>query len=269
MAECRFVEIAVLTAVHAGYARYLPAAWRSLCAQTHTDWSWFVQVDGPRTPEIPAALIGCGATDDPRLRLAFNGTREGPGITRNVALGRITAPLIQNLDADDELEPTALADLSAALATEPTAGFAVGPARDLLGSGELRPFPHDPAPGILERGALLDAWITTPDTYRLPVHPAGILWRRDLLLTAGGWAALRGMEDTALLMSASALAPGIVIDTPTLRYRKHHLQHSTRPSIFEGGGGANISRSRTGGSTARRSRVADTGALTPAVQDGG
>ncbi|MFE7721622.1 glycosyltransferase [Nocardia rhizosphaerihabitans] len=230
------VEIAVLTAVHAGYARYLPAAWRSLCAQTHTDWTWFVQVDGPRSPEVITALIGCGATDDPRLRLAFNGTREGTAVTRNVALGRIPTALIQNLDADDELEPSALTELSTALTTEPTAGFAVGPARDLLTSGELRPFPLPIAPGLLPRGALLDAWITTPDTYRLPVHPAGVMWRRDLLLAAGGWAALRGMEDTALLMSASALTPGVLINSPTLRYRKHHLQQSIRPSFFEGGG---------------------------------
>ncbi|MFC4375022.1 glycosyltransferase [Nocardia halotolerans] len=236
MAEWALVEIAVLTAVHAGYTRFLPAAWRSLCAQTYPDWSWYVQVDGARSPEVVGTLIGCGAADDPRLRLGFNGTREGPAVTRNVALGRIAAPLVQNLDADDELEPNALATLGAALATQPSAGFAVGPARDLLGSGELRSFPWDFPAGPLARGALVDAWITTPDTYRVPVHPAGVLWRRDLLLAAGGWAALRGMEDTALLMSASALAAGVVVDAPTLRYRKHHLQHSTRPSIFEGGG---------------------------------
>lgn len=238
MAELSIVEIAVLTAVHAGYTRYLPAAWRSLCAQTHTDWSWFVQFDGARSPEVVAALIGCGAADDPRLRLGFNGTREGPAITRNVALGRISATLVQNLDADDELEPTALAALSAALDAETTAGFAVGPARDLLASGELRVFPWDFTAGTLPRGALLETWTTTADAYRLPVHPAGVMWRRDLLLAAGGWAAMRGMEDTALLMSASALASGVVIDSPTLRYRKHHLQHSAIPSIFEGGGGS-------------------------------
>ncbi|MFD3591584.1 glycosyltransferase family 2 protein [Nocardia sp. NPDC058640] len=236
MAELSIVEIAVLTAVHAGYARYLPDAWASLCAQTHTDWTWCVQVDGARSPDVVASLIKCGAADDPRLRLAFNGTREGPAITRNVALGRITAALVQNLDADDELEPTALAALSTALTTEPTAGFAVGPARDLLASGELRTFPWDFTTGLLARGALLDNWDTAASTYRLPVHPAGVMWRRDLLLAAGGWAALRGMEDTALLMSASALAPGVVIETPTLRYRKHHLQYSARTSIFEGGG---------------------------------
>ncbi|MFD3703932.1 glycosyltransferase [Nocardia sp. NPDC058658] len=235
------VEIAVLTAVHAGYARYLPAAWASLCAQTHPDWSWYLQVDGERTLDLIATLTDCGALDDPRLRLAFNGTREGAAITRNVALARITATLVQNLDADDELEPTALSTLAAALDAEPDAGFAVGPARDLLRSGELRSFPWVFPTGKLDRGALLDAWVTTPTNYRLPVHPAGVLWRRALLLAVGGWAALRGMEDTALLMSANAVAPGVIVDSPTLRYRKHPLQHSSEPSIFEGGGGEQIS----------------------------
>lgn len=228
------MDIAVLTAVHAAYARFLPAAWRSLRAQTHLNWTWYVQVDGISTAEVHTALITCGAAEDPRLRLAFNGTREGPAVTRNVALGRITEPLVQNLDADDELEPTALSMLAAALDAVPDAGFAVGPARDLLDSGELLTFPWQFEPGMFPRGALLEAWATSPNDYRLPVHPAGVMWRRDLLLAAGGWAALHRMEDTGLLMAASAMAAGVAINSPTLRYRRHHLQHSTTSSPFAG-----------------------------------
>ncbi|MEV6338622.1 hypothetical protein AB0M12_28365 [Nocardia vinacea] len=39
------MRMEVVTAVHSSYARYLPAAWRSLCAQTHQDWRWLIQVD--------------------------------------------------------------------------------------------------------------------------------------------------------------------------------------------------------------------------------
>ncbi|MFI6999803.1 glycosyltransferase [Nocardia sp. NPDC050175] len=228
------MRVEVVTAVHADYARYLPSAWRSLRAQTHPDWHWLVQVDGDAAA-VRATLIECGAADDPRTRLAFNGTREGPAITRNVALGRATAALIQNLDADDELEPTALAVLSAALHRHPSAGFAVGPAGDLLNSGELVDVPLPFEPGLLPRGALFDAWITDPE-HRLPVHPAGVMWHRDLLLATGGWAAMRGMEDTSLLMSASALSPCAIVDTRTLRYRRHRNQRSTQKSLFTGGG---------------------------------
>ncbi|WP_405166143.1 glycosyltransferase [Nocardia sp. NBC_01499] len=228
------MRVEVVTAVHAEYARYLPSAWRSLRAQTHPDWTWLVQVDGDAAA-VRAALIECGAADDPRTRLAFNGTREGPAVTRNVALGRATATLIQNLDADDELEPTALAVLTTALRQHPTAGFTVGLAGDLLNSGELMDVPLPFEAGLLARGAVVDAWVTDPDHYRLPVHPAGVLWHRDLLLATGGWAAMRGMEDTGLLMSASALAPCVALDTRTLRYRRHRNQRSTQTSLFTGG----------------------------------
>lgn len=221
--------------MHGTYAKFLPAAWRSLLAQTHQDWRWLVQADGIAA-DVLGPLIECGADRDPRVAFAINGTREGPAITRNVALGRATAPLIQNLDADDELEPTALEAMVAALHAHPTAGFAVGPARDLLDSGDLVEFPLPFAAGLIARGALVDAWITEPERYCLPVHPAGVMWRRELLIAAGGWTAMHNMEDTGLLMAASALSPGVVIDTVTLRYRRHLAQRSTKTTNFEGGG---------------------------------
>ncbi|MFE3445941.1 glycosyltransferase family 2 protein [Nocardia sp. NPDC059180] len=229
------MRVEVVTAVHADYARFLPAAWESLRAQTHTAWAWLVQIDGPASA-VRTALVGCGAAEDARVRIATNGTREGPAVTRNVALGRTTAPFIQNLDADDELEPGALTALATALDTHPVAGFAVGQARDLLGSGDLVEFPLPFTPGPIARGALVSHWETEPGRYLLPVHPAGVMWRRDLLLAAGGWSALYNMEDTGLLMTASALAPGIVVEEVTLRYRRHRNQRSTQTTNFEGGG---------------------------------
>jgi glycosyltransferase involved in cell wall biosynthesis len=230
------VRVEVVTAVHEPYAGFLPAAWKSLLSQTHSDWRWLVQADGDKINGVVSALVGCGAADDPRVQLNHNGTREGPAITRNVALGRASAPLIQNLDADDELEPDALEILSAALTANPCAGFAVGPARDMLGSGALVDFPLPFPPGVAPRGALVDAWITDSGHHILPVHPAGVMWRRELLLAAGGWAAMRGMEDTALLIAASALSPCAVVEPVTLRYRRHRDQRSRQHSKFQGGG---------------------------------
>ncbi|MGW0328986.1 glycosyltransferase family A protein [Nocardia sp. NPDC003183] len=232
------MTIAVLTAVHAGYARYLGTAWNSLHAQTRTDWVWTLQVDGPRSPDVLAALSTCDALGDVRVRLAFNGTREGPATTRNIALGRIEEPLVQNLDADDALEPDALAALSDALTHHPRAGFAVGIASDVHDSGATVEVPIGFCPGVLPRGALVDEWITNDTQYHVPVHPAGAMWRREVLLAVGGWAALRNMEDTALLMASSAVADGVAVGIPTLRYRRHRLQRSRQTSIFEGGGGS-------------------------------
>ncbi|MGW4371636.1 glycosyltransferase family 2 protein [Nocardia takedensis] len=253
------MRIDVVTAVHAAYAHFLPDAWQSLRQQSRSDWRWLVQADGDATA-VRAQLIACGATEDPRVCLATNGTLEGPAVTRNVALGRATAPLVQNLDADDELEPTALDTLARTLQMYPQAGYAVGPARDLLASGELIAVPLPFPRGLLARGAIIDAWVTTPDHYRLPVHPASIMWCRDLLLTLGGWTAMRNMEDTGLLMAASALSYGVITDVPVLRYRRHRAQRSTKTTSFEGGGG---SKSRLFDNVQRYCGVAHLGARPP------
>ncbi|MGH3773841.1 MAG: glycosyltransferase family 2 protein [Pseudonocardiaceae bacterium] len=225
----------VITAVHAAYAGFLPLAWASLRAQSYRDWTWLVQVDGPEA-EVLDALSRCGAAREPRVRVAANGTREGPATTRNVALGGASAPLVHSLDADDELEPDALALLVAALQVHPAAGFAVGHVRDLLVTGELREHLLPVPSGVLPRGVLLAEWVTNLGEYRLPVHPAGVLWRRSLLLSVGAWSALSGMEDTGLLMAASATSAGVLLEVPTLRYRKHPGQRSARESQFSGGG---------------------------------
>lgn len=226
----------VVTAVHAPYARFLPATWESLQHQTHTNWTWLLQVDGP-PDSVLDALASCGALRDSRVRVASNQTSEGPAVTRNVALGRGTAPLVQNVDADDELEPTALAHLSAAFLSHPTAGYAVGHARDLMPQGQLHEHELPLESGTLTRGALLPFWNTQGRRHKVPVHPAGVMWKRALLVELGGWSALHGMEDTGLLMAASALAEGVLLDHATLRYRRHNSQRSTEDSLFAGGGG--------------------------------
>ncbi|HET6634029.1 MAG TPA: glycosyltransferase family A protein [Streptomyces sp.] len=230
------MRVDVVTAAHAGYAGYVPAAWRSLRAQTHRDWRWFVQLDGPDTARLRAALTACGAASDPRVHIAAHRTSAGPAVTCNLALGRSSAPLIQNLDADDELERTALADLSRALHAAPDIGYAAGRARDLLPGGRLRDHPLPLTGGRLARGALLEHWRTDPGCYRLPLHPAGLMWHRELLLHVGGWSAMHGMEDTGTLMAASACAAGVLLDTPTLRYRRHPAQISRSTTKFVGGG---------------------------------
>nr|WP_235949449.1 glycosyltransferase [Candidatus Frankia alpina] len=101
------MRVDVVTAVHAEYAGYLPAAWDSLRRQRHPHWTGRVQIDGP-AGEVIDTLAACGAAADGRVRIGAHGTQEGPGVARNIALGECTAPLVQNLDADDELEPDAI-----------------------------------------------------------------------------------------------------------------------------------------------------------------
>jgi glycosyltransferase involved in cell wall biosynthesis len=228
------MHVDVVTAVHSPYARFLPDVWASLQDQTHDDWTWFIAIDGD-DDEIRTALHECEAAADPRVRIITTGVQQGPAVARNAALDKCTGPFLQNLDADDQLEPTALETLLTAFARYPSAGFAVGQARDLVGT-ELHKFKLPIAPGLLERGKVIDHWDHEFGDYRLPVHPAGAMWRLDLVLLAGFWQALWGMEDTGLLMSGSALAEGILVEDETLRYRKHPGQHSNEKPKNSGGG---------------------------------
>ncbi|WP_455358532.1 glycosyltransferase family 2 protein [Streptomyces sp. SYSU K21746] len=229
------MRVDVVTAVHGPYAAFLPLAWQSLREQSHSAWAWLVQIDGPPQAVLDV-LRACGAADDRRVFIAAHGTAEGPAVTRNVALGRATAPLVQNIDADDEFEPGALSLLVDALTAHPGAGFVVGHARDLMPDGLLHDHALPVSAGVLPRGVLLDQWTAGAPDRRLPVHPAGVMWRRSLLLALGGWSALHGMEDTGLLMAASASADGVLVDAPTLRYRRHGAQRSKQTSKFTGGG---------------------------------
>lgn len=103
-----------------------------------------------------AAPSTCDALGDAQVRLAFNGTREGPATTRNIALGHIEESLVQNLDADDAREPNTLEALSDALTHHPRTGFAVGIASDVHDSGATAEVPIGFCPGVLPRGTLVD-----------------------------------------------------------------------------------------------------------------
>ncbi|MEV4611045.1 glycosyltransferase [Kitasatospora sp. NPDC049258] len=218
-------SISVLTACRSNRVGTLPAALASLTAQRRTDWEWVLQFDGP-IPALPEPLDRTRAAG----RLTVGGADRpggyGPAEARNRGLARCRGALVQNLDSDDELEPDALSALADTLLRHPEAAFAAGDARDLLPDGSLRSVPSQLRPGLLAPGEVYRLWRTEPATYSVPLHPAGVMWRRAVLLEFGGWPALWGMDDTALLMAVSAVRPGVYIAADTLRYRLHDGQLS-------------------------------------------
>ena len=220
--------VCVLTACRPERVGDLLPALASLRAQSLAGWEWVVEFDGP-VPPLPAPLSAAMAAG----RLSLGGCHRpggyGPAEARNRGLRRCRAALVQNLDADDQLEPGALALLAGALRRHPGAAYAAGDARDLLPDGSLRSVPLGLTPGVLAPGEVYGRWRTEPaSAYSVPLHPAGVMWRRAVLLEFGGWPALWGMEDTALLMAVSALRPGVYVAADTLRYRRHDGQLSAR-----------------------------------------
>lgn len=180
----------------------LPAGWQ---------WRWLVQEDG-RTGAVADAL-----PDDPRISTGTN-RPGGPGVTRTMALSRVDGPLVKVLDADDRLTPGALARDIAVLLADPTIGWTTSQALDLAPDGSTSAVATDPAPGRLPAGTVHRSW--QANAHQLPVHPATLCIRTDLIFALGGWMALPASEDTGLLLAASTVSDGYFIGEAGLLYRK-------------------------------------------------
>ncbi|MFH9401712.1 glycosyltransferase family 2 protein [Streptomyces sp. NPDC017638] len=207
-------RVTVVTAVHGPSARFLPDAYASLCAQrlpAGWEWEWAVQEDGT-TDEVRPYV-----PDDARVTFR-QGRPGGPGVARTIALARAEGTYVKVLDADDQLTPGALARDLAVLEAHPAVGWAASRVLDLLPDGSTAGFPGDPNDGPLEPGTVLDRW--ERDGFRLPVHPATLCVRRELLLALGGWMALPASEDTGLLLALDAVSRGWFSARAGLLYRK-------------------------------------------------
>lgn len=218
-------DVSVLTAAGRAVPHHLAAAHRSLSDQGDIDWEWVIQVDGVRR-RLPDAVV-----QDGRVSIEANGHHRGIAITRNRALMRCQADHVQNLDDDDVLLPDALVVLRAALDAHPECAFAFGDGYRCDDEG--RPIASGKAPsGVLAPGELFDRWLR--DDYgklaALPLAPGGVMWRRTVLFGEGGWRALSGSEDTALVMSAADF-PCIGVGVPTLGIREHAGRTTRSPEL--------------------------------------
>ncbi|WP_326550585.1 glycosyltransferase [Micromonospora sp. NBC_01813] len=206
--------ISVVTPVHPPSIPFLTDAYASLRDQrlpAGWQWRWLVQEDG-QTGAVAAAL-----PDDPRISTGTN-RPGGPGVTRTMALSRADGSLVKVLDADDRLTPDALARDIAVLAADPTIGWTTARALDLAPDGSTSAVATDPAPGRLPAGAVHRHW--QANAHQLPVHPATLCIRTELLFALGGWMALPASEDTGLLLAASTVSDGHFIGEAGLHYRK-------------------------------------------------
>lgn len=216
--------ISVLTAALDPPPAFMLDALRSLQRQAEASWEWVIQLDGEDPSPPPEPLLA-----EPRVSVQVNGRWLGIAATRNRALVRTQGAFVQNLDADDQLLPGALAAGRQALAGDAELAFAFGRTVDLLPDGSRRgswaeqiPF----APGRIEAGAIAARWLQTGSD-PLPLSP--IIYRRTLLFAYGGWAALSVLEDTALVLALAERHPCFYIDRDTQLYRVHPAQVTAAP----------------------------------------
>lgn len=210
--------ISIVTPVRPSGSRFLGELYESIKRQDLPDgsWEWLLQVDTDHEIHLDVDL------DDPHVHVRYNGVQQGAAGTRNMALNRVRGRYVRNIDDDDVLPPNALAPAIEIAESDARIGYVTGPVIDLMDDGSLVDFPDDLPPGEIAIGTLVDAW--RDRDYFGVVHPTCLFVRTGLVLALGGWTALAGSEDTALLMCLNTVALGWQLPTPVLYYRKHSGQ---------------------------------------------
>ena len=129
------VTFSVMTAVYArSPVEPFEAAIRSVLAQTHRRFEWIVFRDGPVSPGVQALLDDLAR--EPSVRMIEGEICRGIQHGFRVGLEAATGEWIVPIDADDVLEPDALAVMASAIAGRP-ADFAFSD-EDHLVEGHLR-----------------------------------------------------------------------------------------------------------------------------------
>jgi glycosyltransferase involved in cell wall biosynthesis len=155
--------------------------------------------DDRETVRVLAALEAEGV----RVVRRENG---GLGAARTTGLDATQAPLVYPLDADDRLEPGALAAMANALDGNPALGFAWG---DYVLFGDQSGRYRSP-----------DRWLPWTLTYVNP-YPVSSMFRREVLERAGGWVG-RAYEDWDLwLRLIGQGVEGARVDRIVYRRRLH------------------------------------------------
>jgi glycosyltransferase involved in cell wall biosynthesis len=167
-------------------------------------------------PDGEIVIVDDGSTDSTTLEtltaLEVEGLHllhqenAGPSVAWMRGLAATTAPYVMPFSADDLLVPGAMAKLADALDASPAAAAAWG---DLESFGA--------ASALVPSAPVLCPWLVT----YVNTIPGIAMFRRDLLLAAGGWRLGTGIEDWDLWMRlAGGGYPGVYVQGPLFLYRR-------------------------------------------------
>ena len=169
--------------------RFLPAALRSLAAQTLTDWELVAVDDG--SDDATPAILADAARRDPRVRVLGSPER-GLVPALNAGLAACRAPLVARMDGDDVSHPRRLASQAAYLSEEPGVGLVATVFRHFPRKGlRVGMLAYESWQNALSshEAILADLFVESPF-----VHPS-VMFRREAVLAAGGYRDMGWAED--------------------------------------------------------------------------
>lgn len=218
------MSFSVITAVKPGGEHLLAQAYRCLADQTHGDWEWLIQLDGPEV-ELPKSIAA-----DPRVSAGANGRSFGAAVTRNMALSRASGEWIIPLDHDDLLLPEALEVIRQALVANPEARGAAFAALVYDGQKILERSPALIEEGLIKPGVIPELYLSRGGHTGL--HYNAVCLSHRLLLQLGGWPGVASNEDSQLLAAFTQLWPIVYLPRPLLLW-VHHAQQTHRSQWFD------------------------------------
>jgi glycosyltransferase involved in cell wall biosynthesis len=151
---------------------------RSILAQDFQNWEMIVVDDG--STDETASIVRDFASADPRIRLVAT-AGIGRGRALNLALTKARAPLVANIDADDESHPFRLRYQFEAMEQHPE--FAIICTGMVIVEGMERPV----WPEIGAKGAVSVVDVTRALAWGNPVCHSSVLMRRAAVIGLGGY----------------------------------------------------------------------------------
>lgn len=212
-------RISIITAAYEPRSQFLSETAASVARQTLPsgwDLEWIVQEDGP-TPLLDRTL-----SSHPFVEYQSNHGQLGIAATRNLALSRATGALVQVLDHDDVLLPSALETLIAVFDGSDTVHWAVGQADDLMPDGTRHAYPPGLPFGVVPAGTA-NRWAVEHQG-NWPVHCAGLMMRTATVRALGGWAGIPAEDDISLFAALAEITDGYFHQATTWLYRQHDQQ---------------------------------------------
>lgn len=183
-------------------AIYIADAVRSVLAQDDPDWElWILDNSSDETPEVMSQFA------DPRIRFHHIPERMDPGSCLNWMLERAVGRDFSYIHTDNNLSPSYVRRLRAALAGHPL-GLAYCDMRTIDAAGRYF--------GVFRRGAFDLPRLLSVDTLGVPFAATTELARK-----MGGFGARDFADDVRFCVAAYGLAHYIHVREPLVDYRHH------------------------------------------------